>query len=79
MDYWNGTTNATIGLAVIRKPAVVPVTDARYGGAILLNPGGPGGSGIGFILRGGKPIRKTVDVEDEKYYDLISFDPRGMQ
>jgi hypothetical protein len=29
MDYWNGTTNATIGLAVIKKPAVVSVTDER--------------------------------------------------
>ncbi|KAK3069936.1 hypothetical protein LTR53_011348 [Teratosphaeriaceae sp. CCFEE 6253] len=78
MDYWNGTTNATIGLAVIRKPAAVPVTDKRYGGAILLNPGGPGGSGVGFLFRGGNGIRKAVDVKDEKYYDLISFDPRGV-
>lgn len=78
MDYWNGTTNATISLAVIRKPATVPVTDPRYGGAVLLNPGGPGGSGVGFALRGGKQVRETIDSADGLAYDLISFDPRGV-
>ncbi|KAK0249180.1 hypothetical protein LTS09_015650 [Friedmanniomyces endolithicus] len=78
MDYWNGTTDATISLAILRSPAVVPVTDPRYGGVILLNPGGPGGSGVGFLRRGGDAIRKTVDVKDHKHYDLLSFDPRGV-
>lgn len=78
MDYWNGTTNATISLAVIRKPAVVPVTDPRYGGAVLHNPGGPGGSGVDFLQRAADPIRKTIDSEDGKAYDLISFDPRAV-
>ncbi|KAK1013050.1 hypothetical protein LTS01_000863 [Friedmanniomyces endolithicus] len=78
MDYWNGTTDATISLAIIRSPAVVPVTDPRYGGVILLNPGGPGGSGIGFLRGSGDGIRKTVDVKEHKYYDLLSFDPRGV-
>ncbi|WPG98333.1 Hypothetical protein R9X50_00112200 [Acrodontium crateriforme] len=78
MDYWNGTTNATISLAVIRKPAVVPVTHPQYGGAILLNPGGPGGSGVDFIQRGSKEVRDAVDSKDGKYFDLISFDPRAV-
>lgn len=78
MDYWNGTTNATISLAVIRKPAAVPVTDPKYGGAVLLNPGGPGGSGVGFMLGGGKSVSETIDANDGKYFDLISFDPRGV-
>jgi len=80
MDYWNGTTDARISLAVIRKPAVVPVTDPRYGGAILLNPGGPGGSGVGLLLGAAEPIRAVVDAEgkDGKFFDLISFDPRGV-
>jgi len=39
---WN-TSNREIGpraaIAVIKIPAKVPVTDERYGGAILMNPG----------------------------------------
>lgn len=81
MDYWNGTTDSRISLAVIRSPAVVPVTDPRYGGAILLNPGGPGGSGVGLLLRAAEATRAVVDsnsTSDGKFFDLISFDPRGV-
>jgi pimeloyl-ACP methyl ester carboxylesterase len=80
MDWFNGTTNTTISLAVIRQPAVVPVTHPQYGGAILLNPGGPGGSGVALLQRSGKFSRSVVDTNttDGKYFDLISFDPRGV-
>ncbi|EMD00605.1 hypothetical protein BAUCODRAFT_61119 [Baudoinia panamericana UAMH 10762] len=81
MDWWNGTTKATISLAVIRRPAVVPITHAQYGGAVLLNPGGPGGSGVGLVLRSAKHVRDTIDAAngtEGKYFDLISFDPRGV-
>lgn len=79
MDYWNHTTDETISLAIIRKPAAVPVTDERYGGPIFFNPGGPGGSGIGLLL-GGRGFEKIVDANttDGKFYDLVSFDPRGV-
>lgn len=78
MDWWNGTTNATISLAVIKKPAVVPVTHPQYGGATLFNPGGPGGSGVGFLVGAAERLRAIIDSEDGKYFDLISFDPRGI-
>ena len=78
MDYWNGSTDATVSIAVIRKPAVVPITHPQYGGAVLHNPGGPGGSGVDFIRLSGSRIRGTIDSEDGKYFDLISFDPRGI-
>ncbi|SMY23743.1 unnamed protein product [Zymoseptoria tritici ST99CH_1A5] len=81
MDYFNATTNATISLAIIRKPAAVDVTDPRYGGAVIVNPGGPGGSGVQFVLLGGKSISDVIDSpspEDGKVYDVLSFDPRGV-
>jgi len=39
---WNaeeGTDNRTVEIALIKVPATVPVTDSRYGGAVVLNPG----------------------------------------
>lgn len=39
---WTGTSgeaNKTVELAVIKVEATVPVTDASYGGAVVLNPG----------------------------------------
>jgi pimeloyl-ACP methyl ester carboxylesterase len=80
MDWFNQTTNATISLAVTRQPAAVPVTHPQYGGAIIFNPGGPGGSGVGLLLRAGEHLRWVVDTDTTqgKYFDLISFDPRGV-
>ncbi|KAF2459900.1 TAP-like protein-domain-containing protein, partial [Lineolata rhizophorae] len=94
LDYWNGThPDKTISLAVAKLPARVPITDPRYGGAILVNPGGPGNSGIALIVAEGRGIQDAVDskavpsplpadhdgdVPDEKYFDVLSFDPRGV-
>lgn len=70
---WTGTSeqkNKTVELAVIKVEATVSVTDANYGGAVVLNPGGPGGSGIGQILRGGHHVRTLLsagpDTEPDK-------------
>lgn len=78
MDYWNDTTDATISLAIIKSPAPVPVTHSQYGGAILINPGGPGGSGVQFLALGGENFHDSIDSKDGKYFDFISFDPRGV-
>jgi hypothetical protein len=44
LDYAHPAADA-IGIAVIRRPATDP---AHRRGSLLVNPGGPGGSGIGY-------------------------------
>lgn len=39
MDWNNGSTDSRIAVALIRLPAKVDVSDPRYGGSILINPG----------------------------------------
>ncbi|KAH9895107.1 alpha/beta-hydrolase [Cubamyces lactineus] len=54
---------------------MIPATDRdNYKGTLLVNPGGPGGSGTGFIGRAGRNISRIVGPE----YDVLGFDPRGV-
>lgn len=53
---------------------MVPATDtANYRGTILVNPGGPGGSGTNLIERVGANISHIVGPS----FDVLGFDPRG--
>lgn len=77
-------------VAVAKLPAKVPVTDPRYGGLIMLNPGGPGESGVFQVLSDGTHVQTVLDsplppqqplgegVDGGKYFDIVSFDPRGV-
>jgi pimeloyl-ACP methyl ester carboxylesterase len=70
MDYGK-PGGATIQLAVSRVRHTVP--ESKYQGVMLVNPGGPGGSGrslsvIGSLVPGGAGGA----------YDWIGFDPRGV-
>lgn len=42
-------------------------------GTILINPGGPGGSGTAMVHEFGSKISKIIGPE----FDLLGFDPRG--
>ena len=90
---WNATDpekGDKMALAIFKKPAKVPVTDPRYGGVILLNPGGPGGSGSNFAFRYAEKIALIVNSNsspdstesssssNDLYFDILSWDPRGV-
>jgi pimeloyl-ACP methyl ester carboxylesterase len=88
-DHINGTyPNHTISIAIVKLPAKVPIDDPRYGGPILLNPGGPGGPGAWFAHRTGASLQTIADSSldpsatsqssSAKYFDIIGFDPRGV-
>ena len=76
LDWLDESNDERVTLAVIAQPAVVNEDDESFGGSIIVNPGGPGGSGVDFIRSGGKLIQKTAD--DNKKYEIVSFDPRGI-
>ncbi|MGW7027262.1 alpha/beta hydrolase [Streptomyces xanthophaeus] len=61
----------TIDLAISRVKSENP---AKRHGVLLLNPGGPGASGLYRPMRMSTEMPK--DVRDR--YDLIGFDPRGV-
>lgn len=74
---WLDTDNAkTVALAVISLPATVAPDDPSYGGAIITNPGGPGGSGVDFARGDAHLLRNMTD--GKKHYEILSFDPRGV-
>jgi pimeloyl-ACP methyl ester carboxylesterase len=75
LDPVNNTARVT--LAILARPAVIAETDPRFGGSIIVNPGGPSGSGINFVLRTGDVIQRAADGDARKY-EILSFDPRGV-
>ncbi|KAJ7499674.1 TAP-like protein-domain-containing protein [Mycena latifolia] len=73
LDYRN-PEGASAAIAMVRIHSVVPHDSSSYRGPILLNPGGPGTSGVDFIARRGAQISTIVGPE----FDVIGFDPRGI-
>lgn len=61
----------TVKLAVTRLPA----TGKRLG-AMVVNPGGPGGSGVDMVKDGAKTY---FSEKLRGAYDVVGFDPRGVQ
>ena len=68
---WFHTTDKTISLALIRRPASGP----NRIGSLLLNPGGPGEPGVSFLTQ--FMDSGSVPAELKKRFDLMSWDPRG--
>lgn len=65
----------TITVALTRIPATDP---ANRIGSIMLNPGGPGGSGVDFVTGFGPFAGQVLGPEIPANFDLVGFDPRGI-
>lgn len=61
-----------IELGVTRLPASDP---QRRIGSMLVNPGGPGGSGVAFVRQAARFVY-SPDVRAR--FDIVGFDPRGV-
>ncbi len=70
IDYAHAA-GASIELALIRLPAG---DKGRRIGSLLINPGGPGVSGIDYA----RGARIVVSRGVRKRYDIVGFDPRGV-
>ncbi|HWH25543.1 MAG TPA: alpha/beta hydrolase [Pseudolysinimonas sp.] len=68
---WADPSAARIKLALVRQPA----TGGDSKGSLLVNPGGPGGSGFDFIH---DSVDFAVSTRLQREYDIIGFDPRGV-
>ena len=87
MDWYSTVSNGTeVALAILKVPARVSVTDPRYAGPVLINPGGPGVSGVTNGINFATLYQTVLDsdnpslpFEDQRFFDIISWDPRGVQ
>jgi len=70
LDY-DHPRGAQIALSLIRLPASDP---AHRIGSLLINPGGPGGSGVDFVREAAAYYPATVRAR----FDMVGFDPRGI-
>lgn len=69
LDYAAASTRM-ISVAVIRKPA----SDRQHRiGSLIINPGGPGGSGLDYVRCCAAEFSALT-----ARFDLVSFDPRGV-
>lgn len=78
MDY-NRPLNASadnpkVNIALVLVPGKHQGSRKASISPLILNPGGPGGSGASFALGAGSMLQKIVG-EDQ---DIIGFDPRGI-
>ncbi|KAF8253252.1 hypothetical protein K440DRAFT_652524 [Wilcoxina mikolae CBS 423.85] len=74
LDWTNPSDPRTVAIALTKVPAAVPETDPSWSGPVLINPGGPGGSGVQLALVLGTAIQTVVG----RTHSVIGFDPRGV-
>ncbi|MFF4365578.1 alpha/beta hydrolase [Streptomyces sp. NPDC001594] len=72
LDYAHPGVGQDVDIAVARRTATGP---GKKLGSLVVNPGGPGGSGIGY-LQAYAGIGYPAPVRAR--YDMVSFDPRGV-
>ncbi|KAL3454273.1 hypothetical protein BJX65DRAFT_317936 [Aspergillus insuetus] len=73
LEYATPNSGQFASIPLARLNATVPESQRK--GPLLTNPGGPGSSGIDFLLNG---AGKGISTITGGFYDIISWDPRGV-
>ncbi|MGV9311154.1 alpha/beta fold hydrolase [Streptomyces sp. NPDC003691] len=71
---WSKPNGPKTGIAVARQKATGP---AKRIGVLMVNPGGPGNSGVDSALYADNPI-DGYSAELRQRFDIVGFDPRGV-
>ncbi|KAL9936296.1 hypothetical protein V8E36_005138 [Tilletia maclaganii] len=71
LDYTNSSDDRTARIAVVMYQA--GKTKSRR--TIVVEPGGPGGSGTSYVWRAGETMSKNYT---DRTFDVLGFDPRGV-
>lgn len=67
---WASPGDGAIELALVKQPAT-----GTAQGSMLLNPGGPGGSGWDYVFSSGAASATPAVAEN---FDIVGWDPRGV-
>ena len=106
LDWTNPSDGRQVAIAMMKLPVITDGDDinttsasnsssphSTFGGTIFVNPGGPGASGVEFLLAAGELLRSIVDTPlrspgnnkahnvtttPARRYELLSWDPRGV-
>jgi hypothetical protein len=78
MDYHRplnaSENNPKVHIGLVLIPGSHTGTRKTSKSPLLINPGGPGGSGVAFAAVAGSALQKIVGADQ----DIIGFDPRGI-
>ncbi|MFA7498589.1 MAG: alpha/beta hydrolase [Leucobacter sp.] len=68
---WSDTGGDRISLSLVKQPA----QGGEAVGTLFLNPGGPGASGVDYLVGS---VDRIVQEPVREAYDVIAWDPRGV-
>ena len=68
---YDGSVGGYLNISVIRLAASKP---AKRIGSLIVNPGGPGASGVEFVREGATRFPDAL----RQRFDIVGFDPRGV-
>lgn len=77
LDWADPSSGEKVAIAIIRASSGLTDGYPQFGGHLIVNPGGPGESGVEFVRGRYNLLQNRINGGD-KTFDIYSFDPRGV-